>query len=68
MIEKIGKKRINVDLTPVMYEKLKGISVEVGLPMSAIVTYALMNFLDQREAFAMTDLYKNLEKNKIMGR
>lgn len=61
------KKRINVDLTPTMYEKIKGISIECGLPMSSIVTYALMNFLDQREAFAITELYKKMEKEKIMN-
>ena len=64
---KVAKKRINVDLTETMYGKIKNISIESGLPMSSIVTYALMAFLDQREAITMMEIYKKAEKEKILN-
>lgn len=64
---KVEKRRINADLTIPMYDKIKAISVECGLTMSAIVTYALMQFLDQREAFNMVDIYKKAEKEKLLS-
>jgi hypothetical protein len=64
---KVAKKRINVDLTETMYAKVKNISIESGLPMSSIVTYAIMTFLDQRDAINMMEIYKKAEKEKILN-
>lgn len=59
------KIRLNVDLTESVYAKVKAISVEYGLPMTSIVTYALMSFLDQRDAIGMMDVYKKAEAEKV---
>lgn len=61
------KIRLSVDLTESMYAKVKGISIECGLPMSSIVTYAIMTFLDQRDAINLMELYKKTEKEKILN-
>lgn len=66
-MEKQKKIRLSVDLTESMYSKVKAISVDCGLPMSSIVTYAIMTFLDQRDAINMMDLYKKTEKEKIIN-
>jgi hypothetical protein len=63
----MANRRINVSISESLHEKMKGISIENGITISALVTFAVMNFLDQRDAFALADLYKKVEKDRIIN-
>lgn len=55
------KIRINANLSETMYKKMKFLSEETGLTMSALVTVAVMSYMDQKEVLKLNDLYKKLQ-------
>lgn len=62
------KIRINANLSETMYKKLKALSDDCGLTMSALVTVAVMNFMDQKEVLKLSAIYEKAERENIKNR
>jgi hypothetical protein len=68
-MEKENKKvRINANLSETMYKRLKAISDDCGLTMSALVTVAVMNFMDQKDVLKLSAIYEKAERENAKDR
>ena len=59
--------RMNIGLSKDLHAQLKEVSAQYGIPLSSIITFSIINFLDQRNAFAVAELYKRVEKENIIN-
>jgi hypothetical protein len=64
-VKKMAVKRLNVGVPVNIHARFKTISIEYGVPVSALVITALIDWLDKRDALAIPELYRKLEAEKL---
>lgn len=64
-MDKQENTKVSVGIPKTLHARVKKVANENGLSINAVVSFAIMQFLDQRDAFAVTELYKKLEAENI---
>jgi len=60
-------KRVNITVSDSVYDVLKGMSEDYGMPLSSLGSMAIMSWLEQKQAMvAMGNVQELVEKLNVM--